>query len=258
MPPLVDIHVHLLAGLDDGPRTPDDALAMCRMMAEQGVGYAAACAHQNDDWPDNSPHRIKDAAQRLAEQLQAHDIPLKTYPCAEVMVGMATLDQFGRGELLTVGDHKRYILIEMPHGLCVEVKWLVEEFMERGVRPILGHAERSPELLHDAGRIEALISAGCLVQVSSKSITDPANREEATLLKSWFRRKCVHLLGSDGHSPRRRPPYLADAYRLVQRWVGPAAAEAIGSRNGIAVLEGRPLSVPAPEPPSRSWLAWFR
>src|SRR5262245_55227396 len=125
MIPLVDIHVHLLAGMDDGPRRPEDAVAMCGMMAEQGVRFAAACAHQNPDWPDNSPDRIKEAANRLAENLHAADVPLKTFPCAEVMVGIDTLEKFCNGELLTVSDNRRYILIEMPHGLCVEVKWLV-------------------------------------------------------------------------------------------------------------------------------------
>jgi protein-tyrosine phosphatase len=258
MPPLVDIHVHLLAGMDDGPRTPEDALEMCRIMVGEGIGLAAACAHQNEDWPDNSPDRIKAGAAQLAEQLLAHDVPLKTFPCAEVMVGVATLDQFQRGELLTVADNRRYLLIEMPHGLCVEVKWLVEELLQRGVRPILGHAERVPEMLHDPGRVEALISAGCLVQVSTKSITDPPSKEDAARLKSWFKRRCVHLLGTDGHSVRRRPPHMADAFRLVQKWIGPEAAAAIGSHNGQAVLEGRPLTVPAPEPPSRSWFAWLR
>src|SRR5262245_23807354 len=257
MIPLVDIHVHLLAGMDDGPRLPEDAVAMCRMMADQGVRFAAACAHQNSDWPDNSPERIKETAGRLVELLNAADIPLRTFPCAEVMVGIDTLDRFGRGELLTVSDNRRYILIEMPHGLCVEVKWLVEEFLDRGVRPILGHAERSPELLHDPGRVEALISAGCLIQVSSRSITDPATKEDGAALKSWFKRRCVHLLGSDGHSVRRRPPVMAHAYHQVCRWVDTSLAEKIGSTNGIAVLEGRPLQVPAPEPPSRKWFSWL-
>jgi protein-tyrosine phosphatase len=193
----------------------------------------------------------------LAENLKAHNTELTTYPCAEVMVGTETLNQLERGELLTVADNRRYILIEMPHGLCVEVKWMVEELLERGLRPILGHAERSPELLHDPGRVESLISVGCLVQVSSKSITDPASTEDASALKSWFRRRCVHLLGSDGHSVRRRPPHLAAAFHQVQRWVGAEAAETIASRNGIAVLQGRPIQVPAPEPLRRKWFSWL-
>lgn len=257
MPPLVDIHVHLLAGLDDGPKTPSDAVAMCRFMIEQGIRHAAAGAHQNDDYPDNTPERLRTAAQALAEQLAADDVQLKTFPCAEVMVGTETLERFQRGEYLTVADTGKYMLIEMPHGLCVELKWLVEELVDRDVRPILGHAERSPEVLHEPGRVEALIEAGCLIQVSSKSITEPPSREDAAAIKSWFKRGIVHLLGSDGHSLRRRPPVMADAYRQVVRWVGAGPAENIGSRNGLAILQGRRLTVPQPEPP-RKWFAWFR
>lgn len=258
IPPLVDIHVHLLAGRDDGPRTDDDALAMCRMMAEQGVRHAAACAHQNDDWPDNSPAVIREATAKLTATLKAGDVPLAVYPTAEVMVSPGTLDQLAAGALMTVGDTGKYILIEMPHGLCVELKWLVEELIERGVRPILGHAERCPEVLHDPGRAEALIDAGCLIQVSSKSITDPADGDDAAALKSWFKRRVVHLLGSDGHSQRRRPPHLADAFRKVEQWVGSAEAERVGSVIGQAVLAGRPITVPLPQPPARKWFAWLR
>lgn len=257
MPPLVDIHVHLLAGLDDGPKTPEDALAMCKMMVEQGIGYAAAGAHQNDDYPNNTPDAIRAAAGKLAEQLQSNNVPLQTKPCSEVMVSTETLNQLDRGELMTVGDTGKYILIEMPHGLCVELKWMVQELDDRGYRPILGHAERYPEVLHDPGRAEGLIHAGCLMQVSSKSITDPPCREDAIAIKNWFKRRMVHVLGSDGHSLKRRPPVMAAAYHQVVKWVGEAEAQFIASTNGIAILHGRPIHVPPPLPPAKGWFGWL-
>src|SRR5438105_13906453 len=122
MPPLVDIHVHLLAGMDDGPKTADDALSMCKLMVEQGIRHAAAGANENDDFPDNTPEKIRAADSKLAEQLKINEVPLEVRPCAEVMVGTETLKQLSRGELMTVGDAGKYLLIEMPHGLCVELK----------------------------------------------------------------------------------------------------------------------------------------
>lgn len=255
MAPLADLHVHLLAGLDDGPKTLDEALAMCKIMVDEGVRHTVAGAHQNDDYPNNTPERIRTAATGLANALKLDAIPLATHPCAEVMVSPELLDRLGRGELMTIGGKNRYILIEMPHGLCVDLQWMIEELVERDVRPILGHPERSPELLHEPGAMEKLIQAGCLVQVSTKSITRPPGSADATAIRSWFRRRMVHVLGSDGHSPTRRAPMMADAYKQVVRWVGEAEAERIGSGNGIAILEGRPIMIPAPEPPERHWFA---
>ena len=86
LPPLVDIHCHLLAGLDDGPKTPADALAMCRRAREQGVRQSVALAHQNEEFPDNTPDRIRAAFARLVADLEADGLDYNVVPCAEVMV----------------------------------------------------------------------------------------------------------------------------------------------------------------------------
>src|SRR4051794_25482154 len=121
MPPLVDTHCHLLAGLDDGPRTPEDALAMCRRAYDQGLRYSVALAHQNDDFPDNTPDRIRAAFRRLVDDLRAAGLDYAVVPCAEIMVHPGMLEAWDRGELLSVGDAGKYVLLEMPHGLCVEL-----------------------------------------------------------------------------------------------------------------------------------------
>jgi protein-tyrosine phosphatase len=121
----------------------------------------------------------------------------------------------------------------------------------------LAHPERHEELLHDPGRIEQLIRFGCLVQVSSSSITAPAGSRTARALRSWVRRGVVHLLGSDGHSLLKRPPKLADAYRQICRWAGNAVADRIASTNGFAILQGLPLRVDPPQPLRSPWYSKF-
>jgi protein-tyrosine phosphatase len=257
MIPLVDMHVHLLAGLDDGPRTSEDALAMCRIAYEEGTRLAAATAHQNERWSLVTPERIREAARELAGKLQEAGVPLSVLPCAEVMAQPDLEEAWAGGKLLSVADRGQYVLLEMPHALFVDLRPIIQRLQRVGLRLILAHPERHPELLHEAGRIEELIRAGCLVQVSSGSITDPPTSADARALKSWFRRGCVHLLGSDGHSPRRRAPRLADAYRQVARWTGTAVADRVGSTNGMAVLHGLPLRVAPPEPKRAGWLSRF-
>src|SRR5581483_9758916 len=237
VPPLADTHCHLLAGLDDGPKTPADAVAMCRKAYDQGVRHSVALAHQNEHYPDNTPDRLREAFARLVADLRAEGLDdYHVYPCSEVMVSPDLMEAWDRGELLSVSDAGLYVLLEMPHGLCVEVGWLVEQLVTKGVRPILAHAERCPELLHDPEAVERLIRAGCVIQVSSLGVTHPATGADERAVKDWVRRGVAHVLGSDGHSLRRRPPDMADAYDRMRRWAGAAAAERIASTNGLAVL----------------------
>jgi protein-tyrosine phosphatase len=255
MLPLVDLHCHLLAGLDDGPRTEDDALAMCRLAYEEGTRMAAALAHQNERWSAVTPEAIRSAAGKLAARLREAAVPLTVFPCAEVTASPDIVEAWEAGRLMSVADRGQFLLVEMPHGLFVDLRPAVRRLAAAGVRVILAHPERQPELLHEPGAIEALIGEGCLVQVSSASVTGPRSVTDGRALKGWFRRGCVHLLGSDGHSPRRRQPRLAEAYRQVRAWAGAVVADRVGSTNGTAILHGLPLRVPPPEPERRAWLA---
>jgi protein-tyrosine phosphatase len=257
MIPLVDTHCHVLAGLDDGPRTDDDALAMCRIAYEEGIRMTCALAHQNDRWADVTPDRIRAATQRLAGQLREAGLPLTVFPCAEVMVGPDTEEDWRAGRLLSVADCGKYLLIEMPNGLFVDVRALARRLVEAGVRPILAHAERHPEYLEDTPAVEELVQIGCLVQVSTKGITEPRAGPGGRELKSWFQRGLVHVLGTDAHSPRRRAPRYADAYRQVVRWVGHTAADRICSTNGMVLVQGLTVRVPEILPRSRHWFAWW-
>ena len=258
MIPLVDTHCHLCAGLDDGPRTEEEALEMCRIAWEDGTRWIAATAHQNDRWPDVTPERIIASIERLAARLRAADLPLALRPTAEVMVGPDTLVDWSDGKLLGVANQRKYILVEFPHQVFVDIRELVARLREHGIRPILAHPERHPELLHDGGRIEQLIQIGCLVQISSASVASPNSREDERALKRWLKGGVVHLLGSDGHSPHRRRPLLADAYHRIGEWAGVNVADRIGSTNGLAVLDGRPLKVSKPEFARRRWFSFVR
>lgn len=256
MVPLVDIHCHLLAGLDDGPRTMEAALEMCALAYAEGVRLIAATAHQSPRWTV-TPDCIRKATNALQVALQNQGSGMIVFPSAEVMAQPETVEDWRRGNLLSIADCGRYLLLEMPHGIFVDLLPTVRRLRHLGVRPILAHPEREELLLHEVGLIESLIEAGGLVQVSSASVTHPKNKADLRALKSWFRRGIVHFLGSDGHSPTRRPPHLAAAHQQVTAWIGPGHADRIVSSNGLAVAHGLPLRVPRPVPKKAgSWWPW--
>lgn len=250
---LADTHVHLLAGLDDGPPTADVALAMCRMLAAEGVAHATALAHQNHQYPDNTPERMTAAAAALSATLAAKKVPLSVYPTGEVMLSPTTVEDWHAGKLLSIGNHRQWLLVEMPHGGFVDALPVAEALRPAGVRLVIAHAERYPELLHDPEMAKEWIAAGCLIQVTARAIVDPWHDDMERGIKAWARGGFIHLIGSDGHGIDRRQPLMASGYRGLVKLVGRAAARRIGTEWGTAVLRGNPVTVPPPHPSTRSW-----
>ena len=254
---LVDIHCHLLAGLDDGPKTAEDALEMCRIAYADGTRWICAGAHQNEHYPLVTPDVIRSAVAQLKEQLKEDGLGLATVPCAEITAHIGMEEAWKKGQLLSVADRKRYLLVEMPDGMYVDLKATVAAFAEEKLRVILAHPERQAELLHGNKLIEEYIELGALVQVSAESVTKPKSSADAKILRQWFRRGIVHAMGSDGHSPRRRLPQMGDAYKEVCRWAGVNVAHRIFSTNGLGIMQGWNIKFPRPEKPKKAWYSRF-
>lgn len=253
MVPFADTHVHLLPGRDDGPLTVDEALAMCRVLVEEGVRHAAALAHQNASYPTNDAAALRSAVDELRPLLCARRLPLTLYPAGEIMLDPDFLAQWKAGRWLTFGDTGQALLVEMPHGQFLDLLPLADYFRPLGIRLIVAHAERYPELLFDPALAQRWIAAGCLLQVSTHALADPWDAATEQALKDWAVGGFIHLLGSDGHGIDRRRPLFRLGYQRLVRWIGRAAAERIASHWGIALLQGLPLHIPQPQPPRRSW-----
>jgi protein-tyrosine phosphatase len=253
MTPLADTHVHLLAGLDDGPPTPDVAIAMCRFLLAEGARHATALAHQNDGYPANTAEHIRVASIGLTANLAAKGIPLHVYPTGEVMLSPSLVEDWEAGTLLSVGDRGQWLLVEMPHGTFLDVLPLAESLRPLGLRLIIAHAERYADLLHDPVLAEKWIEAGCLLQVTAHAVAEPRDAATEKALKLWATAGFMHLLGSDGHGIDWRRPVLAAGFEQLRKWAGRGPAERIASLWGVAVLQGLPVEVPPPRPPSRSW-----
>jgi protein-tyrosine phosphatase len=250
---LADTHVHLLAGLDDGPQSMDEALEMARVLVSEGVRHATALCHQNPDYPENDATRLREAAKLFALALEEKQIPLHTYPTGEVMLSPETAADFHAGKLQTLGGHGKLMLVEMPHNIFLDIRPLAEALRPAGIRLIIAHAERYSELLHDPSEVDRVLKAGCLIQVTGQELAYPRKAGDEKALKSWAKRGIIHMLGSDGHNLTRREPRLRSGYETLARWVGAPAAERIASIWGIAALQGSPLNPPLPVVEKKHW-----
>jgi protein-tyrosine phosphatase len=224
------------------------------MLVAEGAGSAAALAHQNPSYPENTPARLVEATQRLSEALRVAKVPLSVYPTGEVMLSAETAADWSAGKLLSIGNAGKHLLVEMPHGVFLDPRPVVAELKSRGIRLVLAHAERYDPLLHDPHLTAECIVAGCLIQVTAEAFAEFDGRDAAAL-RHWATCGMIHLLGSDGHRLDRRPPRLRAGYRVLERWVGSAAAERIGGIWGGAVLQGLAVYPPPPKAPTRTWFS---
>lgn len=221
---MIDLHTHVLPGLDDGPPTLDAALEQARAAVERGTRTVVATPHIDHVF-GLRPDEIRGAFRTLTEALAAEGIPLDVRPGGEIALArLPELDEdFLRSVALGGGP---WLLVEVPFSPRAEaLEPLVEDLLARGHRVLLGHPERSAALQRDPSRLGRLVEAGALAQVTAGSLTgdfgEPVRRFAATLVREGL----IHVAASDTHDAWSRPP-------------GPAAtlAEANGDVPGLREL----------------------
>lgn len=238
----IDLHCHLLPGLDDGAVDLDDAVAMARQAAADGIDAVCATPHIR---PDHAVSIAELASRRrhLTTTLAEAACPTRVLPGGEVAVG--ELERLGAAELraLSLGGGGRWILIEpSPGPLDGELEAAVRRLHARGFRSLIAHPERHPAPdLH--GALRALIAGGALVQATAAFLHEESTREGMLALAAAG---LIHVLGSDAHSSRAgRPVVLSRAIDALRSVMATAEhLEWIAETAPRAIVEGRDLTPP--------------
>lgn len=259
---MIDIHSHLLPGLDDGAASWDETLAMARLAREDGVRVMAATPHMM--WDGQYANRAPDVLELVAEARErlAHaGIDLEVVAGGEIYLSPETPKGLESGELLSYGNDRRAILIEFPSR---EVPPYAEEVIFacqlQGVSVVLAHPERNPAVMSDLERVVTWIERGLYLQLNARSLLGESGRWIQQSAEELLRRHLVHFVASDAHSTGRRPPGLSLAKRRVEAVVGEEMARALVSDNPRRLLEGEPVRVWDPVVPRRAgfWSRLFR
>lgn len=248
-PGMVDLHSHILPGLDDGARSWDETIAMAREAWRQGVTVMAATPHQLGQYAGNSAGVILERLDEARRRLQAAGIPLRLIAGADVRVEDDLPRRIESGDVLTLGNDRRYVLLELPHDLYLPLEGLLARLRGMGVTGILTHPERNAALRRHPHRLAQLVQAGCAVQVTGASLLGGFGREVQSLSLQWIRQGLVHLAASDAHGESRRAPDLQAAYRKIARELDQETAEILFRRNPWRIVRGRSvakLEVPTP------------
>lgn len=239
---MIDLHAHILPGLDDGAADWEEAVAMARLAVASGTTGMFATPHWLEDEFAHDPEVVLDVLNELRRRLTEAAIPLTVWPGMEVYLTPSLPQRLREGRLLTLNDRQTHLLVELPLGDWPSyTEQVLFELRLAGVTPVLAHPERSRAVIDDPTRLERVVTQGALVQVNAGSLTGQFGRRVQRCAEEMVKRGLVHFLGSDAHSCGQRNPSLAEAAERLQRLIGMAEAEKITRLNAANLLAGQSI-----------------
>jgi protein-tyrosine phosphatase len=244
MPPprLIDIHCHILPGLDDGARSWDEAVEMARIAEAEGTSILFATPHQLGPFGHLEGEQIRRRAAQLQQLLSERGIPVQVLPGATVRPDEFVLAELLRGNVLTLADQRRHVLLGLPPALTPRpVTDLLQPLERGGIACVLASPERHPALQKHPGTLRSLVARGCLMQVTAGSLLGEFGPAAKQTCEWMLREHLVHFLATDAHGARARRPLLRRAFERTRELVGEDLAQQICSRNPACVVEGRPV-----------------
>jgi protein-tyrosine phosphatase len=215
IPRVIDLHCHVLPGLDDGPRTLAGAVALARVAAAQGTRTLVATPHVTTDLPRNDSARIAAGVAELRAALAEEDVELEVLAGAEVAMDRAL--ELGDDELraLRLGGSP-WLLLECPlKDDHPPVERTVEGLLDAGHRVLLAHPERSRAVLRDPGLLERLVARAVRAQVTATALTGAFGREPRRAAHDLVARGLATVVASDAHHATARPPLLEAELRAA-------------------------------------------
>lgn len=217
---MIDIHTHILPGMDDGAQTMDDAIAMAKAAADEGITTIIATPHHQNGNYDNPKSSILALAAELNDELKQRGIALTVLPGQEVRLHGDLLDGVVRHEVMALADTP-YILIEFPPDHVPRyAEQLLFDVQLKGLMPIIAHPERNAEIIENPDQLYQLIKHGAFAQLTASSITGHFGKKIKTFSFQLIEANLAHFIASDAHNLKTRPFRLRQAYSAIRKEYG--------------------------------------
>jgi protein-tyrosine phosphatase len=237
----IDVHCHILPGLDDGSSSMEMTKELLRLELEEGVRQIVFTPHLRDPWMHRVSAEDTENAFCAVKEMAAEEFPeLSLYLGSEFMYSGHVLED--HRDWIRPMNGTSYVLVEfMPSDEWTRIRTGVQNLLQAGFDPILAHFERYACLVEEPDRVYELTEMGVCIQSNTGAALHPESRKVKKFLKTMFRDGQVHLMATDCHDPDRRAPHVMDAYKLIAKKFGEDYANDIFCNNALTLLRGEYL-----------------
>lgn len=232
----IDIHCHILPGFDEGASSIEEAMRMFQIARDDGVTGIVATPHILNGVYNNTRETISQAVSELKEMSGI----LPIYMGAEIRICRKLIDRILSKEIPLINDN-RYLLLELPTYIIPPIEVLeniVTDLARNNITPILSHPERNMAVLQNISIMGRLIMHGALSQITAMSITGQLGRDVQKGSLKMIEKGYAHVVASDAHNAKDRPPILSGAYKKVSRVFGEQEAERLFIKNPLKIIRG--------------------
>lgn len=220
----VDVHNHLLPGIDDGPRDWASSLALCRLLVADGVTHAAATPHMFGPYCESGRvETILSRTAKLGQRLLEAQIPLELYQGADVRIDSQWEQELPKGGVLALGRGGSYILVEPPHDVWIPAPVVCEMLEASAYQGVLTHPERHPHIQRGGtGLLQDWVDRGVILQVTAGSLVGDFGSAAKDIAWEIVESPVDAIVASDAHDTVKRPPRMAAAAAMIHQRMGQA------------------------------------
>jgi protein-tyrosine phosphatase len=241
---MIDLHSHILPGIDDGAPDLATSLAMARMALDDGIKVMACTPHFLPGLYDNEASDVRARVVALSQALTDNSLELILVPGGDIHVRPDFVEAIAAKRILTLND-SRYVLLEPPHVIMpLRLEDLIISLVASGTVPIITHPERLAWIEQNYASLTRMVFAGAWLQITAGSVTGRFGARVQYWTQRLLQDGLVHIMSTDAHNLGSRPPRLSNAVGIVAREIGPVEAQKLVFDRPLAVLHNEAVEAP--------------
>ncbi|MDR2977524.1 MAG: tyrosine protein phosphatase [Streptococcaceae bacterium] len=239
---IVDLHCHLLPGLDDGPPGPELTLEMLKKFAAEGVVQINASPHLDPTF-HTSPQAVFEKVNLVNQMCADNQLPIEVLPSQEVHIFGELIEAYQAGYLLTVANRTNYLLLEFDsNDVPLYAENLIYEMRIEGLTPIIVHPERNLDIMRNPEKLIGFVNQGALTQVTASCVTGSFGSKFKENADTLFKMNLVHTIASDAHNVTSRASKMGRAFDVIAEKYGDDLAWQL-NQNAVAIVNNQSVEV---------------